>query len=164
MTHRHNNNNENAPFKKLNLEEKVGFLERTMQFSFSWSQGATFIFLRFLQIPNHLLEWETFVSSISTSPLTTLKKFYKCLTISKFQGTKSKNWPFMLEYTAMWHKQFFNFDVKKFAQQKCSRATFGIWSLVRREVNLRKRKSLWAAGLTRAVRALRLAAVATSVA
>ena len=30
-----NNNNKNAPFKKLNSEEKVGFLERTMQFLFS---------------------------------------------------------------------------------------------------------------------------------
>ena len=30
---KHNNNNHNAQLKKLNGEEKIGFLERTMQFS-----------------------------------------------------------------------------------------------------------------------------------
>ena len=30
---RHNNNNHYAQLKKLNCEEKIGFLERTMQFS-----------------------------------------------------------------------------------------------------------------------------------
>ena len=124
---RHNNNNHYAQLKKLNGEEKIGFLERTMQFSGSWSQGATFIFLRFLQIPNHLLERETFVSSISTSPLTTLKNF---TSVWQFQSTRG---PYQKVCHSCWNIQQYNIYYFQFWRKKNFTKkvfTINFWRLV----------------------------------